>query len=356
MTTNQKAVAAALYRLISKKDPSVFQSIEIFGQSIEKTAAVVTCPESEAIKAGLKERFPWVMQSENTGTISQAMAQNLKNLLVNKHSTTEATADWAVKCWAKALHLEVEGAVAQTITGKSPPFPKNANNRIGITYAVDSGQNLKVFDCWYDSASHSEAAGLAPSAQKREFSDANDTFAGLAKSRPDSDSAARSQSNAAAPRPSKARSATKTTKPEKTTKSGPPPLPKSTATDATGLYDQAIELLAERGKQAAVAMAHSLLAQAANLGSIKAHRTLGELYLKGLGTPTDFNQAATHLSLAAEKGDADAQFHLASLYQCGMGVEFDIQKAIYWLKKANDQGHAKAASLMQEILDDMNNS
>ncbi len=87
--------------------------------------------------------------------------------------------------------------------------------------------------------------------------------------------------------------------------------------------------------------------KAADLGSVKGQKALGDMYQNGWKdklnykqTPDWYRKAAIKwYKKAAEQGEIDAQTILGSIYKRGWGVRQDFKKAIKWYKKAAKQGH-----------------
>ena len=63
-------------------------------------------------------------------------------------------------------------------------------------------------------------------------------------------------------------------------------------------------------------------------GDAEAQNYVGEIYLKGLGTPPDFGMAAQWFQKSADQGNKRAQTNLAYLYEEGLGVAQDKLKAL----------------------------
>ena len=70
-------------------------------------------------------------------------------------------------------------------------------------------------------------------------------------------------------------------------------------------------------------------------GSAEAQNYVGEIYLKGLGTPPDFGMAAQWFQKAADQGFARAKTNLAYLYEEGLGVQKDELKALNLYREAS---------------------
>lgn len=80
-------------------------------------------------------------------------------------------------------------------------------------------------------------------------------------------------------------------------------------------------------------------------------RTLGEIYLHGLGVEVDTVKGMEYLLKAAEEHD-DTQLRLSSLYHAGVSVEKDLDKARYWFEKYLEHDSAQAHYLMGHFLFD----
>lgn len=70
-------------------------------------------------------------------------------------------------------------------------------------------------------------------------------------------------------------------------------------------------------------------------GSAEAQNYVGEIYLKGLGTPPDFGMAAQWFQKASDQGYARAKTNLAYLYEEGLGVEKDELRALNLYREAS---------------------
>ncbi|MCK7593266.1 caspase family protein [Pseudomarimonas salicorniae] len=73
-------------------------------------------------------------------------------------------------------------------------------------------------------------------------------------------------------------------------------------------------------------------------GSAEAQNYVGEIYLKGLGTPPDHGMAAQWFQKASEQGFARAKTNLAYLYEQGLGVPKDELKALNLYREASGAG------------------
>ena len=70
-------------------------------------------------------------------------------------------------------------------------------------------------------------------------------------------------------------------------------------------------------------------------GSAEAQNYVGEIYLKGLGTPPDFGMAAQWFQKASDQGFKRAKTNLAYLYEEGLGVPKDDLKALNLYREAS---------------------
>lgn len=73
----------------------------------------------------------------------------------------------------------------------------------------------------------------------------------------------------------------------------------------------------------------------ANGGSAEAQNYVGEIYLKGLGTPPDYDMAAVWFKKSVAQGFNRAKINLGYLYEQGLGVERDLTKALNLYREAS---------------------
>lgn len=92
------------------------------------------------------------------------------------------------------------------------------------------------------------------------------------------------------------------------------------------------------------ATARKYFTQAAAQGETRAMLRLGDLYLLGLGVPTDSNNAFGWVKLAAGLGDIVAKYRLARLYYGGLGTRRDPHTA-FTLSLISAQGAYPPAEL-----------
>lgn len=87
----------------------------------------------------------------------------------------------------------------------------------------------------------------------------------------------------------------------------------------------------------------TLLQQAkAKNASALTQATLGEVYLKGIGTEASPKKALPWLKKAAKRGNPMAQSELAKMYDLGVGVKPNPTRAVIWYHRAANQGDANA--------------
>ena len=127
-----------------------------------------------------------------------------------------------------------------------------------------------------------------------------------------------------------------------TTASYPDLLRKATAGDVLSQRTLGVVYLEGLGTQKDYTQAEVWLRKAAEQGDIQSEDLLGKLYYDGQTLPRNLAQAAAWWRKAAEQGNADGQYNLALLYRGGEGVQQDYAQAAAWLRKAADQGHAEA--------------
>jgi predicted nucleic acid-binding Zn-ribbon protein len=73
----------------------------------------------------------------------------------------------------------------------------------------------------------------------------------------------------------------------------------------------------------------------ATAGSAEAQNYVGEIYLKGLGTPPDYDMAAVWFKKSAEQGFKRAKINLGYLYEQGLGVAKDLSQALNLYRDAS---------------------
>ncbi len=82
---------------------------------------------------------------------------------------------------------------------------------------------------------------------------------------------------------------------------------------------------------------------------VRAQRTLGDMYARGLGVPHDFGEAVVWYRKAAEQDDAVAQNTVGEAYYFGEGVQQDYTVARMWFRMAADHGNARSQSSLGTI-------
>ena len=70
---------------------------------------------------------------------------------------------------------------------------------------------------------------------------------------------------------------------------------------------------------------------------------IGKMYMAGVGTEQNYEQAAEWLAQAANAGNKYAQYSLAGLYYRGLGVEQSFEKAFMLYEKSAEAGNAYAS-------------
>ncbi len=109
---------------------------------------------------------------------------------------------------------------------------------------------------------------------------------------------------------------------------------------------EAMVVLARRYLKNDPAQAFSWFLAASETGSPEAHLELGNLYLTGVGTDTDFPRAVTHFREAAAGDEPGAYFPLAECYISGKGVAEDPAAAVAYLAKGVEYGDPRAMNLL----------
>src|ERR1051326_9014885 len=98
----------------------------------------------------------------------------------------------------------------------------------------------------------------------------------------------------------------------------------------------------ERGQASPAKAIDPDLLRKATAGDVLSQRTVGFVYLQGLGVQNDYAQAVAWLRKAAEQGDTQSQNLLGKLNYDGQGIPRNYEQAAIWWRKAADQGNASA--------------
>jgi len=89
--------------------------------------------------------------------------------------------------------------------------------------------------------------------------------------------------------------------------------------------------------------------EAAANGDLFAQNILGMTFLKGWGTPKDYNMAIAWFRVAAKRGHADAQMYLGMMHENGWGTAVSRDEAISWYRKASSNGSQQARKRLSEM-------
>lgn len=103
-------------------------------------------------------------------------------------------------------------------------------------------------------------------------------------------------------------------------------------------------------------LAYRLYSRAADKKYPSALRSMGQLYMLGLGVPTDREKAFLYYQEAAALGNEAAFFDICRSYFLGCGVEKDIDKAIELLSHKVEEGDAEAMHFLGRCYFTMNDS
>lgn len=408
MSYSRDSIRNALLELVARRDPTVFQDAEVFEQQLQLIGKWPVLPEISALKAGLRERFPWELQKDPSRVVSARVAENLAAVLQKKHAIESSIALWAVESWGLSLGLKVQlpqttKAADPEKTGSftaptapatptahsapsapatpaqkpspqepapasvAPPPPANtpakpaftepdtSSTRLGVIFGSDEAGLIRVYKSWFDNAPEKERAPMLATTVKIQPAKAVPLFSAAPKTskkkteRTTSPVKSSAQPDANAPKMVKQTIENRPAAAEK----APPghnQTPPVTDNAADSLLARANALLPGGSGRLDVREALGLLQLAVKKGSVKARRRFGEIYLKGIGVNPNLPNAASWFKTAAELGDAEAQFQLGSLYACGVGVQYSAELAQDWLQKAINQGHKGAEDLLKQIL------
>ncbi len=109
-----------------------------------------------------------------------------------------------------------------------------------------------------------------------------------------------------------------------------------------GDWHRGVEALENEHHEAA----YYIFLRSAQKGDARSAHALGTLYLHGMGTDKDLDEAARWLRAAADAGLANSQAELAGMYARGEGVEQNPETAAFWFRKAAIQGHPVAQATL----------
>jgi len=86
--------------------------------------------------------------------------------------------------------------------------------------------------------------------------------------------------------------------------------------------------------------AFELFKKMSEAGDIRAEYDLSLMYLQGIGTKQDLNQAWFWMRKAADHGNQMAMVELGGRHEYGVDLDKDEAKAVYWFKKAALAGNS----------------
>jgi Caspase domain/Sel1 repeat len=88
---------------------------------------------------------------------------------------------------------------------------------------------------------------------------------------------------------------------------------------------------------------------AAKAGDADAQRRLAQVYEMGLGTESDYKNAALWYRKSAEQGNHAAAMALAALYESGLGVDKDPEEARRWYERARSPSTTRDAGPSRDV-------
>jgi hypothetical protein len=109
-------------------------------------------------------------------------------------------------------------------------------------------------------------------------------------------------------------------------------------------------LLAGEGTEKNAGEAVGWFRKAAEQGNPEGQQNLGRCLFYGEGCEENREEAVAWYRKSAEQGEAGSMFNLAATYLDGTGVPKDLGEAAHWLRRAAELGHAKAAALLETVL------
>ena len=119
--------------------------------------------------------------------------------------------------------------------------------------------------------------------------------------------------------------------------------------DQESLYDLGNMYMKGVGTNTDYAKAIDSYTKSAGLGHVKSAYKLGLIFHEGSGVKTDNRQAFRWFKQAAQGGYPAAQYYLGKLYAAGQGVKRDRTEALVWFGKAVDGGFDQARGEMINI-------
>lgn len=102
---------------------------------------------------------------------------------------------------------------------------------------------------------------------------------------------------------------------------------------------QCAEFLRKSGK---LKEAFVLYKEAAERGDRDAQNNVGTMYLEGMGTKRDVQEAVRWYRVAADLGHPVAQYNLSVRLRVGDGVDLDWEESAKWLTAASENGYVEA--------------
>lgn len=124
---------------------------------------------------------------------------------------------------------------------------------------------------------------------------------------------------------------------------------RAAAGDSTAQYQVGEMYLKGRGTPVDYSRAREWLGRAAGAGHVKARFKLGYMDLKGLGAEPSPDAALPRIRAAAEEGYPPAQFYLGQMYALGDGLDRDSAQAVRWIEASLEEGYRPPTRELETI-------
>ncbi len=374
----------ALQMIVNQNDPAFFNSADIFERYLIANGAYKS-EELETLKKSLSCRIPWEVRKYSKN-LTSATIQELADNFSTKSKTNSELALWAVETWITVLGLKtVDDPVENPISNQATMVNNNRNTlnqanvqnnikkvdgiafeqikgRLGVVFGEDSSGDVKVFNTWYAQSNDEESASFVATPVKIEATP-DKPFRTAPKPKKEDKpnkkpikkisekpvnnnqeetSKNNSQQQSKTNKTAESSSAIPNNKEQKNNSTN-----QQSSYVVDDLEQKAYDLLG-KGSMFVNEALH-ILAPIAVKGSVRACRTMGEVYYKGYGVAQNFQAAYAWLKISAAQDDPESLFLVGTMYQFGMGVKRDMVLARQFFERAVALGHSKAADSLKII-------
>ena len=90
--------------------------------------------------------------------------------------------------------------------------------------------------------------------------------------------------------------------------------------------------------------------KAANCGHAYSQKSLGEMYMLGVGVEQDYTKAVYWFKTTCEKGERDAFYYLGECYRNGLGVEKNVETAFELYREGAETGSLQSKVTLAQCL------